>query len=64
VPRGDIGLILDRSRHEYAGAMNSYLNYLKAEEMEKDETHAEYAPGGVSKSRFPKGVASGLESRL
>jgi hypothetical protein len=52
-----IDLMLGHFRHEYAGAMNFYLNYLKAEEMEadenppigiilcseKNETHVEYA---------------------
>jgi predicted nuclease of restriction endonuclease-like (RecB) superfamily len=32
-----IDLMLGRFRHEYAGAMNFYLNYLKAEEMEEGE---------------------------
>ena len=57
-----LDLILGRFRHEYAGAMNFYLNYLKGEEMEagenpplgillcseKNETHVEYALGGMS----------------
>jgi predicted nuclease of restriction endonuclease-like (RecB) superfamily len=61
-----IDLILGRFRHEYAGAMNFYLNYLKAEEMEQDEsppvgillclekneTHVEYALGGLSNQIF------------
>jgi predicted nuclease of restriction endonuclease-like (RecB) superfamily len=61
-----IDLILGPFRHEYAGAMNFYLNYLKAEEMEKDEnppvgillclekneTHVEYALGGMSNRIF------------
>jgi predicted nuclease of restriction endonuclease-like (RecB) superfamily len=61
-----IDLILGRFRHEYAGAMNFYLNYLKAEEIEKDEsppvgillclekneTHVEYALGGMSNRIF------------
>lgn len=61
-----IDLMLGRFRHEYAGAMNFYLNYLKAEEMEegenppiglllcseKNETHVEYALGGLSNRIF------------
>ncbi len=61
-----IDLILGHFRHEYAGAMNFYLNYLKAEEMEageqppiglilcseKNETHVEYALGGLSNQVF------------
>jgi predicted nuclease of restriction endonuclease-like (RecB) superfamily len=61
-----IDLKLGRFRHEYAGAMNFYLNYLKAEEIEegenppigiilcseKNETHVEYALGGMSKQVF------------
>ena len=61
-----IDLMLGRFRHEYAGAMNFYLNYLKAEEMEegenspigivlcseKNETHVEYALGGLSNQVF------------
>lgn len=61
-----IDLILGRFRHEYAGSMNFYLNYLKAEEMEegenppigillcseKNETHVEYALGGLSNQIF------------
>ena len=61
-----IDLMLKRFRHEYAGAMNFYLNYLKAEEMEegenlpiglllcseKNETHVEYALGGLSNRIF------------
>lgn len=61
-----IDLILGPFRHEYAGAMNFYLNYLKAEEMEegenppigiilcseKNETHVEYALGGLSNPVF------------
>jgi hypothetical protein len=52
--------------HEHAGAMNFYLNYLQAEEMEKgenppvgiilcsekNETHVEYALGGLSNRIF------------
>ncbi|MBM4044729.1 MAG: DUF1016 domain-containing protein [Planctomycetes bacterium] len=59
-------LIFGPFRHEYAGAMNFYLNYLKAEEMEpgenppigvvlcsdKNETHVEYALGGLSNRVF------------
>jgi predicted nuclease of restriction endonuclease-like (RecB) superfamily len=61
-----IDLVLGHFRHEYAGAMNFYLNYLKAEEMEADEnppiglilcseknqTHVEYALGGLSNQVF------------
>jgi predicted nuclease of restriction endonuclease-like (RecB) superfamily len=61
-----IDLMLGRFRHEYAGAMNFYLNYLQAEEMEegehppigiilcseKNETHVEYALGGLSNRVF------------
>jgi predicted nuclease of restriction endonuclease-like (RecB) superfamily len=61
-----IDLMLGKFRHEYAGAMNFYLNYLKAEAMEagenppigvilcseKNETHVEYALGGLSNSVF------------
>jgi hypothetical protein len=61
-----IDLMLSPFRHEYAGAMNFYLNYLKAEEMEegenppiglvlcseKNETHVEYALGGLSNKVF------------
>jgi predicted nuclease of restriction endonuclease-like (RecB) superfamily len=61
-----LDLILGRFRHEYGGAMNFYLNYLKAEEMEagenppigillcsaKNETHVEYALGGMSNRVF------------
>jgi predicted nuclease of restriction endonuclease-like (RecB) superfamily len=61
-----IDLMLGRFKHEYAGAMNFYLNYLKAEEMEegesppvglilcseKNETHVEYALGGLSNRVF------------
>jgi predicted nuclease of restriction endonuclease-like (RecB) superfamily len=61
-----IDLIVGAFRHGYAGAMNFYLNYLKAEEMEKDEnppvgillclekneTHVEYALGGLSNQIF------------
>ena len=58
--------MLGHFRHEYAGAMNFYVNYLKAEEMEegenppiglilcseKNETHVEYALGGLSNPVF------------
>lgn len=61
-----IDLMLGQFRHEYAGAMNFYLNYLQAEEMEegerppvgiilcseKNETHVEYALGGLSNRIF------------
>jgi predicted nuclease of restriction endonuclease-like (RecB) superfamily len=61
-----IDLILGKFRHEYAGAMNFYLNYLKAEEAEegenpplglllcsgKSDTHVEYALGGMSNQIF------------
>jgi predicted nuclease of restriction endonuclease-like (RecB) superfamily len=58
--------VLGPFKHEYAGAMNFYVNYLKAEEMEpdeaapvgiilcleKNETHVEYALGGMSNRIF------------
>ncbi len=61
-----IDLMLGPFQHEYAGAMNFYLNYLKAEEMEegenmpigiilcseKNETHVEYALGGLNDRIF------------
>src|SRR5947199_5979170 len=61
-----IDLKLGRFRHEHAGTMNFYLNYLKAEEMEegenapigiivcseKAEAHVEYALGGISNQIF------------
>jgi predicted nuclease of restriction endonuclease-like (RecB) superfamily len=61
-----IDLILGKFKHEYAGAMNFYLNYLKAEETDdgenppiglilcsdKNETHVEYALGGLSNRVF------------
>jgi predicted nuclease of restriction endonuclease-like (RecB) superfamily len=61
-----VDLIFGHFRHEYAGAMNFYLNYLKAEETEagehppvglilfseKNETHVEYALGGLSNHIF------------
>lgn len=72
-----IDLILGRFRHEYAGAMNFYLNYLKAEEMEegesppigillcseKNETHVEYALGGLSNPVFVSRYLLHLPSR-
>lgn len=61
-----LDLMLGKFRHEYAGAMNFYLNYLKAEEVEegenpplgillcsdKNDTHVEYALGGLSNRIF------------
>lgn len=61
-----IDLTLGPFRHEYAGAMNFYLNYLRAEESEADEqppiglilcsdkndTHVEYALGGLDNQLF------------
>lgn len=61
-----LDLKLGSFRHEHAGAMNFYLNYLKAEEMEegeeppigiilcseKSQTHVEYALGGLSDRVF------------
>jgi len=61
-----IDLKLGPFRHEYAGSMNFYLNYLEAEEVEpgekapigivlcseKSDTHVEYALGGVSNRVF------------
>src|SRR5207245_11752611 len=61
-----LDLKLGHFRHEHAGAMNFYLNYLKAEEMEegenppigvvlcseKSEAHVEYALGGLSNPIF------------
>jgi predicted nuclease of restriction endonuclease-like (RecB) superfamily len=61
-----LDLKLGRFRHEHAGAMNFYLNYLKAEEMEegenppigivlcseKSEAHVEYALGGLANPVF------------
>ena len=61
-----LDLMLGPFRHEYAGAMNFYLNSLKAEEMEegenppigiilcseKNETHVEYALGGLNDRIF------------
>ena len=66
-----IDLILGPFKHQYAGAMNFYLNYLKAEEMEqsenppigiilcsdKNETHVEYALGGFYKVPTKKELA-------
>ena len=61
-----IDLMLGKFKHEYAGAMNFYLNYLQAEETEtdenppiglilcseKNETHVEYALGGMENQVF------------
>lgn len=61
-----IDLILGKFKHEYAGAMNFYLNYLQTEETygdenppvglilcsEKNETHVEYALGGLQNQVF------------
>ena len=61
-----VDLILGPFKHEYAGAMNFYLNYLKAEQSEegehdpigillcseKNDTHVEYALGGLSNRVF------------
>jgi predicted nuclease of restriction endonuclease-like (RecB) superfamily len=61
-----IDLMLGKFRHEYAGAMNFYLNYLQKEETEegenapvglilcseKNETHVEYALGGLENQVF------------
>jgi predicted nuclease of restriction endonuclease-like (RecB) superfamily len=61
-----LDLILGRFRHQYAGAMNFYLNYLKAEETaegehpplgillcsDKNDSHVEYALGGLSNRTF------------
>lgn len=61
-----IDLMLGKFRHEYAGAMNFYLNYLQREETngdenppvglilcsEKNETHVEYALSRNGKSGF------------
>ena len=61
-----IDLMLGKFKHEYAGAMNFYLNYLQAEETEvdenppiglvlcseKNETHVEYALGGLNNQVF------------
>ncbi|MBX3276395.1 MAG: DUF1016 family protein [Acidobacteria bacterium] len=61
-----IDLKLGHFRHEFAGAMNFYLNYLRAEEMEegenppiglvlcseKNDTHVEYALGGLNNRVF------------
>jgi predicted nuclease of restriction endonuclease-like (RecB) superfamily len=61
-----IDLVLGPFKHEYAGAMNFYVNYLKAEEMEpgesppigillcteKNDTHVEFALGGMSNQIF------------
>lgn len=72
-----LDLMLGRFRHEYAGAMNFYLNYLKAEEMEegenppigiilcseKNETHVEYALGGMSNQVFVSRYLLSLPTR-
>lgn len=61
-----IDLMLGKFKHEYAGAMNFYLNYLQKEETEpdenppvglilcseKNETHVEYALGGMENQVF------------
>jgi len=61
-----IDLMLGKFKHEYAGAMNFYLNYLQKEETqpdenppiglilcsEKNETHVEYALGGLANQVF------------
>lgn len=61
-----IDLMLGKFKHEYAGAMNFYLNYLQTEEAEteenppiglilcseKNETHVEYAIGGMENQVF------------
>ena len=61
-----IDLMLGKFKHEYAGAMNFYLNYLNKEETEadenppiglilcskKNETHVEYALGGLENQVF------------
>ena len=61
-----IDLMLGKFKHEYAGAMNFYLNYLSNEETEpeenppiglilcskKNETHVEYALGGMENQVF------------
>jgi len=61
-----LDLKLGRFHHEHAGAMNFYLNYLKAEETEegenspigivlcseKSEAHVEYALGGLANQVF------------
>ena len=61
-----IDLMLGKFKHEYAGAMNFYLNYLNKEETyreenppiglllcsEKNETHVEYAIGGMENQVF------------
>ena len=61
-----IDLMLGKFKHEYAGAMNFYLNYLNKEETEadenppiglilcseKNETHVEYALGGMENQVF------------
>ena len=61
-----IDLMLGKFKHEYAGAMNFYLNYLQKEGTEagenppiglilcseKNETHVEYALGGLENQVF------------
>ncbi len=61
-----IDLMLGKFKHEYAGSMNFYLNYLQTEETyreenppiglilcsEKNETHVEYALGGMENQVF------------
>jgi len=61
-----IDLMLGKFKHEYAGAMNFYLNYLNKEESEADENppiglilcseknaaHVEYALGGMENQVF------------
>ena len=61
-----LDLMLGKFKHEYAGAMNFYLNYLNKEETlreenppiglilcsEKNETHVEYALGGMQNQVF------------
>ena len=58
--------MLGKFKHEYAGAMNFYLNYLQKEETEadenppiglilcseKNETHVEYALGNLENQLF------------
>jgi predicted nuclease of restriction endonuclease-like (RecB) superfamily len=72
-----IDLILGPFRHEYAGAMNFYLNYLRAEEreadeaapvgiilcLEKNETHVEYALGGISNQIFVSRYLENIPTR-
>lgn len=72
-----VDLVLGHFRHEYAGAMNFYLNYLKAEETEaderppvgillcsdKNETHVEYALGGLSNRIFVSRYVPSIPSK-